>query len=438
MEGVDNRYIKTRITRIAASVTAIIIVIVPLIYFVTAYTYETAHYQAEAKHSADDISRIVHHYPKTWKFQENRIAELLSRGTDADAPLSKRALDARGDIIAQTDTVVSEPTVTRRAELIIGFSRVGSIEVTATIRHIWTRTGFIALLGIVLGLAMFVALRVLPLRALMDATQGLEEAHSEIGKLNAVLEQRVAERTTELRAAQAELLRKERLAAIGQVTATVGHELRNPLGAIRTALAVVRKLTRDENPMMKQSLDISDRGITRCDAIIGDLLDFTRIRELNREPTAIDRWLRTVLDEHGLPEPVRPRLELEAGIEMPLDRERLRRVVVNVIDNACHAMDANEPAGDRAPLLTVGTRVNGERLEITVRDTGHGMAPEVAAKAFEPLYSTKAFGVGLGLPMVKQIMEQHGGGVDITSQEERGTEVVLWLPLAAEARGDAA
>ena len=66
------------------------------------------------------------------------------------------------------------------------------------------------------------------------------------------------------------------------------------------------------------------------------------------------------------------------------------------------------------------------------------MAPEVAAKAFEPLYSTKTFSVGLGLPMVKQIMEQHGGGVDITSREERGTEVVLWLPLAAEARGDAA
>ena len=146
-------------------------------------------------------------------------------------------------------------------------------------------------------------------------------------------------------------------------------------------------------------------GITRCDAIISDLLDFTRIRRLNREPTSIDRWLRTVLEEHGVPEPVRLRLELEAGIEVPLDRDSVRRVVVNVIDNACHAMDANEPAGGQAPLLTVGSRVNGGRLEITVRDTGHGMAPEVAAKAFEPLYSTKAFGVGLGLPMVRQITE---------------------------------
>jgi signal transduction histidine kinase len=256
---------------------------------------------------------------------------------------------------------------------------------------------------------------------------------------------RVEQSTTELRAAQDELLRKERLAAIGQVTAaigqvtaTVGHELRNPLGALRSALAVVRKLAPDENPLMKESLEISDRSITRCDAIIGDLLDFTRLRQLNRETTSIDDWLRTVVEEHDLPEPVRLRLELAAGIEVPLDREHLRRVVINLIDNACHAMDGIEPGGDRAPLLTAGSRVNGERLEITIRDTGRGMAPEVADKAFEPLYSTKAFGVGLGLPMVRQITEQHGGGVEITSQEERGTEVVLWLPLAAETPGEAA
>ncbi len=130
------------------------------------------------------------------------------------------------------------------------------------------------------------------------------------------------------------------------LAATVGHELRNPLGSIRTALAVIRKLARGEDPMMKESLDIGDRGVTRCDAIISDLLDFTRTRQLNREPTAIDRWLRTVVEEHGLPAPVRPRLDLEAGIEMPLDRDRLRRVVVNVIDNACDAMDGKEPAGD--------------------------------------------------------------------------------------------
>ncbi len=209
------------------------------------------------------------------------------------------------------------------------------------------------------------------------------------------------------------------------------------MGSIRTALAVVRKLAGGEDPMMKESLEISDRGIRRCDAIISDLLDFTRIRELNLEPTAIDGWLRTVLEEPGLAKPVRPRLELEAGIEMPLDRDRLRRVVLNVIDNACDAMDANEPAGDRAGLLSVGTRVNGGRLEITIRDTGHGMAPEVAAKAFEPLTAPRP-SASVGLPLVKEIMEQHGGGAEITSEEGRGTEVVLWLPLAAEAPGDAA
>ena len=391
-----------------------------MIYFFTAYNYVSERIQVEAEVAAAIVSEIAVTQPRMWRFQAHQIeARLTVRGGHAHNTLH-RVSDLEGGLDLSVGRVPEGPVLARTADIYDGPKIVGRITTTESIRVIVEGTLAAAVLGVILGVSIYIALSMLPMRALGRVAGQLEAANDE------------------LRAAQAELLRKERLAAIGQVTATVGHELRNPLGSIRSALAVIGKLTRDENPMMKESLEIGDRGITRCDAVISDLLDFTRLRQLNLEPTAIGRWLRTVVEEHGLPEPVRLQLELEAGIEMPLDRERLRRVVVNVIDNACHAMDGKEPAGDRAPLLTVSTRVNGGRLEITVRDTGHGMAPEVAAKAFEPLYSTKAFGVGLGLPMVKQIMEQHGGGVDITSQEERGTEVVLWLPLAAEARGDAA
>ncbi|MCH8198186.1 MAG: hypothetical protein IH904_08890 [Proteobacteria bacterium] len=417
--GVDPG-LKRTLTWIAGMVAAATAVAIPALYLYTAYSYESDRIQREADELARTVSEFVFSYPGTWKFNEHLQHKLLLVSRAHEWPKSHRLFDGEGELLIESGTVATRATMARSSDVSDGFKVVARVEIIESSERIWLRAGLAAIVGAVLALAMFAALRVLPLRAL---TRALE-------RLQASREQLVA--------AQDELLRKERLAAIGQVTATVGHELRNPLGSIRTALAVVRKLTRDQDPMMKESLDISDRGVTRCDAIISDLLDFTRTRQLNREPTAIDRWLRTVLEEHGLPAPVRPRLELEAGIEMPLDRDRLRRVVVNVIDNACDAMDGKEPAGDRAPLLTVGTRVNGGRLEITVGDTGHGMAPEVAAKAFEPLFSTKAFGVGLGLPLVKQIMEQHGGGVEITSQEERGTEVVLWLPLAAEARGDAA
>ena len=393
-------------------VAAATAVAIPALYLYTAYSYETDRIQRDADDLARTVSELVFTHPDTWIFNEHLQLKLLRVGHPHDRPVSHRLFDGEGELLVESGTVAARATVARSSDISDGFKVVGRVEAIESIEHVWLRAGLAAI--------VFAVLRVLPLRAL---TRALE-------RLRASQEQLVA--------TQGELLRKERLAAIGQVTATVGHELRNPLGSIRTALAVVRKLARGQDPLMKESLAISDRGVTRCDAIISDLLDFTRIRQLNREPTAIDRWLRTVLEEHDFPAPVRLRLELEAGIEMPLDRDHLRRVVVNVIDNACHAMDGKEPGGDRAPLLTVGTRVNGGRLEIAIRDTGHGMAPEVAAKAFEPLYSTKTFGVGLGLPMVKQIMEQHGGGVEITSQEERGTEVVLWLPSAAEARGDAA
>ena len=417
--GVDPG-LKRTLTWIAGMVAVATAVAVPALYLYTAYSYESDRIQREADELARTVSEFVFSYPGTWKFNEHLQHKLLLVSRAHEWPKSHRLFDGEGELLIESGTVATRATMARSSDVSDGFKVVARVEIIESSERIWLRAGLAAIVGAVLALAMFAALRVLPLRAL---TRALE-------RLQASREQLVA--------AQDELLRKERLAAIGQVTATVGHELRNPLGSIRTALAVVRKLARGQDPLMKESLAISDRGVTRCDAIISDLLDFTRIRQLNREPTAIDRWLRTVLEEHGLPAPVRLRLELEAGIEMPLDRDRLRRVVVNVIDNACDAMDGKEPAGDRAPLLTVGTRVNGGRLEITVGDTGHGMAPEVAAKAFEPLFSTKAFGVGLGLPLVKQIMEQHGGGVEITSQEERGTEVVLWLPLAAEARGDAA
>jgi signal transduction histidine kinase len=115
-----------------------------------------------------------------------------------------------------------------------------------------------------------------------------------------------------------------------------------------------------------------------------------------------------------------------------IDRDRLRRAVINVFDNACQAMvgAGMEGAGSEAHSLTVRTRERDGRVEVIFEDTGPGMPPDIYKKIFEPLYSTKGFGVGLGLPVVKQIMEQHGGGIEIESEEGRGTRVCLWLPTS--------
>lgn len=262
-------------------------------------------------------------------------------------------------------------------------------------------------------------------------------AEAELSRLNAELGTRVERRTAELRSAEEELVRKERLAAIGQVTATVSHELRNPLGAIRTGLDAVKALTGGSGPQVDRAIALVDRSMARCDRIITELLNFTRVQHLNWESTRIDDWLGEVLDECDLTPGVTLRHELGSGVESPLDRERLRRAMLNVIHNACQAMEngAESDAADRERRLTVASRRVDGRLEISVDDTGHGIGPVDLAKVFEPLYSTKAIGVGLGLPMVKQIAEQHGGGVELSSTPGRGTEVVLWLPLPEAGHG---
>ncbi len=262
----------------------------------------------------------------------------------------------------------------------------------------------------------------------------LQEAKTQLEDLNQTLEQRVERRTAELQEAQEQLLRNERLATLGQLTATVSHELRNPLGALRTAVATIKKLADDEPSLMKSSAEIADRSVTRCDNIISDLLDYTRLRPLQLESTDLDQWLSEVLDEYVLHPGIDLHRQLGSRVHLAIDHDRIRRTVFNLLDNACQAMaeEAEDVDASSERVLTVATRVASDRLELTIGDTGAGICPEDREKVFEPLFSTKSFGVGLGLAIVRQSIEAHGGGVDLSSGQGRGTRVRLWLPLRAQ------
>ncbi len=191
-------------------------------------------------------------------------------------------------------------------------------------------------------------------------------------------------------------------------------------------------------PALARTLAIANRGVSRCDEIITDLLEYSRARALDRSDIALDGWLSGVLDEIEVPAGVTVSHALDCGLALAIDPERLRRAVRNVVENAYQAMTSED--ADAAPAvagerrLTVGTRITGTRVEIRVRDTGPGIDEATLAKVFEPLFSTKTFGVGLGMSVVEQIMEQHGGGIEIDSAPGRGTKVVLWLPLPELAR----
>ena len=243
----------------------------------------------------------------------------------------------------------------------------------------------------------------------------------------------IATDITERKRLEGEVLRQERLATLGRLTATVSHELRNPLGVIRTSAFIAKGGRTDANPRVQRALERIERSVVRCDRIIDELLDFTRIAELEPEPIALDSWLDSTLSEQALPGEIELRRNFNvAGIEIAFDRDRFRRAVINVFDNACQAM--TDPAastdGDVRHILTVTPRVLDDRIEIIFEDNGPGIPADVRPMIFEPLFSTKGFGVGLGLPAVKQIMEQHGGGIDIDSVPGQGARVRLWLPRA--------
>ncbi len=258
-----------------------------------------------------------------------------------------------------------------------------------------------------------------------------KRAEKELDKYRDQLEDLVVERTEELKVAQEELIRKERLAVLGQLTATVSHELRNPLGTIRSTLYTVgNKIRKHSDLNLDKALNRAQRNITRCDNIIEELLDYTRTHPIQLKENNIDQWCQEVLTDFQFPQDIAVKTSLCSGATIPFEKDRLHRCMINILSNACQAMTQEEEGFEQKnKQLTIETAIEGERLEIRITDTGPGIPEDKMEKIFEPLYSTKIYGVGLGLPIVKQIMEQHRGGVIFRSQQGQGTSVTLWLPL---------
>ncbi len=254
-----------------------------------------------------------------------------------------------------------------------------------------------------------------------------KRAEEELDKYHGQLEELVEERTSELENVHVELVRKERLATLGQLIATVSHELRNPLGTIRNSVSSIGDaIGNNRMDLVNRALKRAESSIKRCNRIINELLDFTRKLEIKLERTEIDSWLNEVLDEQEFPEDIECVRELNSGIVLPIDRERMQRVVNNVVTNAVQAMQDENSEGNQ---LKVKSSVNGKRLELSFIDTGPGIPDEIREKIFEPLFSTRNFGIGLGMPIIKNIMEEHQGEVMFQSEVNKGTIVTLTLPI---------
>jgi signal transduction histidine kinase len=234
-----------------------------------------------------------------------------------------------------------------------------------------------------------------------------------------------------LEAANRSLIQRERLATLGELTATVSHELRNPLGTIQASYFLLKnRLANTTDDKVDGALERAGRAIQRCDRIIEALLDFTRETTLHRETTHLDTWLEEELRAYTFPASVTVRMAVEKDIRGSFDRQILYQCLTNVLNNACDAVLEDADSGREKPsIITISLAPCSGGVVLTVEDTGTGIARENLDQIFTPLYSTKGFGTGLGLPLVRKLLDVHGGRIDVTSHRGEGTTVRMTLPL---------
>ena len=258
------------------------------------------------------------------------------------------------------------------------------------------------------------------------------QAKTELEGANSALVQR----TYELEAAQENLVRQERLATLGELTATVSHELRNPLAAIRSSVHVAIQKTKDLEIGVDRSLARAERNVVRCDSIISDLLGYAREPQCAPEQIAADEWLQKTLSELDVPENISLNSNFAApDANLTVAPERIRQVVVNLFENAIQALSDMPETKPR--VLTVKTFHTSERYDVVFEDSGPGMESDAVSKVFEPLFSTKSYGCGLGLATAKKIVEKYLGTIHFESEIGIGTTVTMSLP-AQHARERAA
>ncbi len=240
------------------------------------------------------------------------------------------------------------------------------------------------------------------------------------------LEGMVEERTKELREAQEQLIRREKLAVLGQLAGGVSHELRGPLGAITTAAYFLDNAMEGPDPEVKRMLAIIMRQVRTSERIIRSLLDFARTKVPVRQAMDVNAVVQEALSRTAVPENVEVVSQLDEELPtIPADPDQLGHAFGNIILNAVQAM----PDGGH---LVVETALRAEWVAVSFTDTGVGISKENLGKLFEPLFTTKAQGIGLGLAVTRTLVEEHGGAIEVQSEEGQGSTFTVRLPIAFE------
>ncbi|VAW40253.1 hypothetical protein MNBD_DELTA03-420 [hydrothermal vent metagenome] len=324
---------------------------------------------------------------------------------------------------------------------IIGYLRLGvsvrplADTLKAAYHKVWIVTSIIVFLGILVSL-WFARVLIRPVLLLNNAARRLgEEGELEtkitvtgVGEIRELaltfnrMVQRLNELIAKLKKAQANLVRTEKLYALGEFSAGLAHEIKNPLTSIKM---LMQRVNEEKEPLDERDLEVIIEELNRIDLTVSRFLQGARPADLSRSPTNINKLLLDVIAlTRGKIGKAAVRLETELNphlAPLELDSASIKQIFMNGILNAVQAM----PHGG---VLTIATVISGAELHCLITDSGCGISPENLKYIFDPFFTTKEEGTGMGLAVSWNIARQHGGRLDIESRLNQGTTLILTLP----------
>jgi signal transduction histidine kinase len=357
-------------------------------------------------------------------------------------------------VLGEDSGSATQRTSTLRVPIVVGDRRIGYLLITRILDDFSeeSREAFVgrlvATLG-VFGVGMLLALYLSasftrPLQQLGAAARRVaagdlsaavaKTGSDEVGELARSFNEMV-ERLREKRQLEERLHFAERSTALGRLASAVAHEIRNPLNFINLSIDHVRHKLGPEDPPKRAEFDrimasLKDE-VSRLNRLVVDFLSFGKPMRLDRRPCSLERVVGDVaalVDHKARDQGIVLSLRAEPGLpELPADPELLKTCFLNLMINAADAM----PAGGELQVSIERDADDPTTLAVMVKDTGHGMTPDEIRSAFEPYFSTKETGLGLGLALTRKIVEDHGGSIDLWSEPGRGTTARVRLPTVA-------
>ncbi|MBT4711147.1 MAG: HAMP domain-containing histidine kinase [Alphaproteobacteria bacterium] len=416
MEDISYTRLRKSLTIATVVLSAAIFLFVPGFYVITAYQYEAERIQLAAHQLAEDITIEVYQQPDLWQFLEHRFVGLLEQESkDIVRPTHHQILALDDMIVADHGPEIGAMALVRTGEIGDEARPVGQVVVTQSMIHVWMRTGFAGLVGLILSLITFFTIRFVTSSEL----KGQEAAAAAI--LDAKREAEFADR------AKSEFL------------ANMSHELRTPLNAIIGFSQMIRDQSLGPNAMgtyLEYAGDIHGSG-EHLLSIINDILDLSKIEageiDLNEQELDVDQVVRVALrliktraHDRGLD--VRSTIQA-GGAKLRADERLTKQMLLNLLSNAVKFTES----GGSVEVIVSRTDKGG--IQFAVTDTGVGIAQNDIVRALATFgqvqHSTDhgIEGTGLGLPLVASLADLHGGGLDLISTVGTGTTATIWFPM---------